>query len=234
MDKDQKVWVATEKAVALYENSKWVIYNAQNANIPDDKISAIFQNDEKQICIATEANYAKFVSGQWEIYQVKKVARDNEILYTKIDGAGNTWYVTRNEFVLLKGGEEKHFAAIDEFQKQAQWFHLFTDGRIILWITLGYTGDEVFYVFDKKEWILQKMPKIANWKNGFIEQYTIDNHEVLWFASLYNGLKSFDGVNWKLYKKSEGFFSIDILSVFNDSKNRLWVGSKDNGLVMKE
>jgi len=234
IDKDHKVWVAVKNAVAVYDNSKWVIYNTQNSKIPSEKITRIFQDVDELICISTGKTHAKFVNGQWEPYQLKKINKEDEILYFKEDGAGNLWYVTRNEFVLMKGGEEIHYAAIDEFQRDAYWFHLFPDGRIMLRLTLSYTADEVFYVFDKKEWTLQKMPKIADWKKGFIEQYTIDSHEVLWFASLYNGLKSFDGANWKLYKKSEGFFSDDIYSVIYDSKNRLWVGSKDNGLVIME
>ena len=102
--------------------------------------------------------------------------------------------------------------------------------------------------------ILQMTPTVALADRHFLSEYTqvlYDNNNLLpvseanhilqtkdgyiWIAT-YSGLLRFDGKTVKQYSHSlDGDFPSDtVMTIFEDSKNRLWIGTNDVGLVLME
>lgn len=68
---------------------------------------------------------------------------------------------------------------------------------------------------------------------GFISSITQDRHGLMWFATS-DGLNRYDGYNFTVYHHdADDRYSIgsdDLTCVFEDSRKRLWIGTRNNGL----
>lgn len=104
--------------------------------------------------------------------------------------------------------------------------------REIIWIgtwkgLVKYDDDDRWITYTKKDGILQDQ----------ITDIVIDNNKKLWVSSISlkkeGGLSVFDGRTWKSYntfgQKDE---YANIVSLYVDSKNRVWTGSWGNGIAM--
>lgn len=94
-------------------------------------------------------------------------------------------------------------------------------------------------VYTENEFLAKHMQTLYSDENGMAVDETNDICQTadgyLWIAS-YNGLTRFDGQTFETYNTDSqpALQATGIIRLFLDSKNRLWIGSNDNGLFRLE
>ncbi|MFH4965684.1 response regulator [Gaetbulibacter sp. M235] len=109
-------------------------------------------------------------------------------------------------------------------------YWLFTDGG----------GINIFNSITKKfRYIVNDLNNNYSLASNFIYTTYIDNNSSLWLGTVKNGVSQFDNENpFSTYKviKTENNqkFDVPVISLFLDSKNRIWVGCDGKGLYKFE
>lgn len=96
-----------------------------------------------------------------------------------------------------------------------------------LWIS-SYNG---LQRFDGKKFEIFDQSNVPYLSSNTIYKGTQDQSNTLWFCTGSSGILSFDGKQFGQLPMHDSIPK-SIVSIFADSKNRLWIGSKNNGLYL--
>ena len=98
-----------------------------------------------------------------------------------------------------------------------------------LWLT-SYNG---LQKFDGDKFQIFDQSNIPYLTSNTIYESTQDNQGNLWFGTISSGIIGYDGLNFMKFPLNDSIPN-SIVSLFSDSKNRLWIGTKNNGLFVKK
>jgi len=105
--------------------------------------------------------------------------------------------------------------------------------RIFTIIILFIFGNTSPIFAQNSNFTFEKLPAEIGWTDNSINDVIQDHRSFLWLAT-WAGLKRYDGYSIKTYRqelgKSDGLKSNKITCLFEDSKNRLWIGTNYTGL----
>ena len=143
------------------------------------------------------------------------------------DNSGNTWFGMSNSLV-QNNGDSVVYYSLPKNLGIPSW--LYTDNQNRMWIG-GQESD--IAKFDKKSYEIFTMPQGNSRGNNWISSISEDKEGNIWIGSLKNGvmiLTPSSNSHLKDYKlrflnQEDGLLSSVVNSLYNDSKNRMWIGT---------
>lgn len=102
MDNSGRIWVGTNKGVAILDGTNWTLYNTSNSILPHNWIYAFAIDNDGNMWVGTAGGLAKSDGSGWMIYNTTNSdLPDNYVLSLAIDSNGDKWIGT------LSGGLAK-------------------------------------------------------------------------------------------------------------------------------
>ncbi|WP_238885137.1 two-component regulator propeller domain-containing protein [Clostridium sp. YIM B02551] len=249
-DKDNNIWVGTDKGLALYkkDTDNFVVYNNKfydSQSLVNDVVLSIYQDESGIMWIGTYNGVSYFNPINSFNHFKKNPIDDNSLNDNEIEG-----FYEDNEGVLWVGTSEGGLNSMDrKTGKVNHYMYSPTDENSIssdsVWGITGY-GDKYVYIatsnglnrFDKETGKFKRYD-LSELTNGLVSSESrflyIDSEGLLWIGTR-NGLAAFN-------PKTEGFTYTDLLSVSNitdklitsiyeDINGNMWFGcGLDGGLI---
>ena len=223
-DTDGNIWISSLDGLYIYDNQTWIEYNGEV--LSSDKCYKVFQTSDNEIWAATSYGVAKRDGEEWIKYEKSKGIKDNISYDLFEDDENRLWAFTR---------KDQKFKALCYFEN-GKWESCFSkdihlkgeinklinlDGKLMAFSQKGVS------VFDGNQW--KSLGSIYSEDIFKVEELTLGNNNCIWFAA-----------NNKIYKLTstnlENVFSFDnkkkITSIFESSKDELWVGTDKSGLFL--
>jgi signal transduction histidine kinase/ligand-binding sensor domain-containing protein/DNA-binding response OmpR family regulator len=101
-------------------------------------------------------------------------------------------------------------------------------------VYIGTNGVGLYYWDRKKNEYLEVLDEEGKSSLGVIVDMAMDQDGILWMGTYQQGLYGYDGKTFQNYlpnlKNPNGLRDVNIWSVFVDSKNRIWLGTLNEGL----
>ncbi len=155
LDRQQRVWIATNRGLARYENQRWEHFSIETTKgqLPDNEVTALALDSTKRLWIGTRKGYLVIYDGVlWKIYSPDSLNRGLPglpVLGLAIDQVGITWI----GFAL------------------SNW----TNAK-------GYREGGIMR-FDGTKWLRYTTTSTASGMPGeYIDDIEIDHHNHKWFA----------------------------------------------------
>jgi signal transduction histidine kinase/ligand-binding sensor domain-containing protein/DNA-binding response OmpR family regulator len=253
IDKKGSVWIGCYyKGVSMWDisNLNFSNYNQNSKKIPMsfDVVSSIVADKNQNIYFGTEGggitiynkntettSYINNKIGQTTKNDIKSMyLAENNILWIGIFSKGISAYNT-----LTKRIEDDRISAqLKDSLKDTGVYSIKTEGNGVLWLGTFSKGLVRYNTVSKAfQFIRNENNKPNSLSNNYIRTVLVDKQKRLWVGTLSGlnliGLKNFQP---NKYVVKHFFFDDvslsgdDILTLFQDSHNKIWVGTKAKGL----
>jgi signal transduction histidine kinase/ligand-binding sensor domain-containing protein/DNA-binding response OmpR family regulator len=253
IDKKGSVWIGCYyKGVSMWDisNLNFSNYNQNSKKIPMsfDVVSSIVADKNQNIYFGTEGggitiynkntettSYINNKIGQTTKNDIKSMyLAENNILWIGIFSKGISAYNT-----LTKRIEDDRISAqLKDSLKDTGVYSIKTEGNGILWLGTFSKGLVRYNTVSKAfQFIRNENNKPNSLSNNYVRTVLVDKQKRLWVGTLSGlnliGLKNFQP---NKYVVKHFFFDDvslsgdDILTLFQDSHNKIWVGTKAKGL----
>ncbi len=253
MDKKGSVWIGCYyKGVNIWDvsNVNFSNYNQNSKKIPMsfDVVSSIIADKNQNVYFGTEGggitiyntknettSYINSKSGQTTKNDIKSMCLDKDhVLWLGTFSKGISAYNT-----ISKRIEDYRISSeLNDLLKETGVYSIKTEGNGILWIGTFSKGLIRYNTLSKTFQIIGNDNTKPNFlTNNIIRTILVDRQKRLWVGSQ-NGLNliSLQNFNPNKYAIKHFFFDSaalsgdDILTLFQDSQNKIWVGTKAKGL----
>jgi len=253
IDKKGSVWIGCYyKGVNIWDvsNVNFSNYNQNSKKIPMsfDVVSSIISDKNQNIYFGTEGggitvyntkaektSYINSKTGQTNKNDIKSMCLDKDhILWLGTFSKGISAYNT-----ISKRIEDNRISSeLNVLLKETGVYSIKTEGNGILWIGTFSKGLIRYNTISKEFQIIGNDNTKPNFlTNNIIRTILVDKQKRLWVGSQ-NGLNliSLQNFNPNKYAIKHFFFDAtalsgdDILTLFQDSQNKIWVGTKAKGL----
>lgn len=252
IDQKGSVWIGCYyKGVNLWDisNVNFSNYNQNSKKIPMsfDVVSSIIADKNQNIYFGTEGggitiynknteavSYINSKSGQTIKNDIKAMCLSSDILWIGTFSKGLSAYNINSRKI-----EEYRIATdLNMLLKESGVYSIKAQGSEILWIGTFGKGLIRYNTVSKTFLIIENNIDKANYlTNNLVRSILVDQKKGLWVATQ-NGLNyiiSNNTIHNKYLVKHYFFDSVslsgdDILTLFQDSQNKIWVGTKAKGL----
>ena len=253
LDKKGSVWIGCYyKGVNLWDvsNVNFSNYNQNSKKIPMsfDVVSSVISDQNKNIYFGTEGggitiynpnteatSYINSKSGQTTKNDIKSMClAEDHLLWIGTFSKGITAYNT-----ISKRMEDNRISAeLNTLLKETGVYSIKTEGNGILWIGTFNKGLIRYNTVSKAFQIIgNDNTKPDYLTNNIVRTILVDRQKRLWVGTQ-NGLNLMALSNFQpnKYAIKHFFFDVaalagdDILTLFQDSQNKIWVGTKAKGL----
>ncbi|MFZ0597414.1 MAG: two-component regulator propeller domain-containing protein, partial [Flavobacterium sp.] len=252
MDRKGSVWIGCYyKGVNIWDisNVNFSNYNQNSKKIPMsfDVVSSIIADKNHNIYFGTEGggitiynttteavNYINSKSGQTVKNDIKSMCLSGDILWIGTFSKGLSAYNT-----ISKRIEDNRIAAnLNTLVKESGVYSIKAEGNEILWIgTFGKGLIRYNTVAKTFEIIGNDTAKTNYLTNNIVRTILVDQKNGVW-AGTQNGLnfipfKNFSSDKYAIkhfFFDSSSLSGDDILTLFQDSQKKIWVGTKAKGL----
>ncbi|WP_394772855.1 two-component regulator propeller domain-containing protein [Flavobacterium sp.] len=252
MDRKGSVWIGCYyKGVNIWDisNVNFSNYNQNSKKIPMsfDVVSSIIADKNHNIYFGTEGggitiynknteatSYINSKSGQTIKNDIKSMCLSGDILWIGTFSKGLSAYNT-----ISKRIEDNRIAAdLNALLKESGVYSIKSEGNEILWIgTFGKGLIRYNTVFKTFETIENDTAKTNYLTNNIVRTILVDQKNGVW-AGTQNGLnfipfKDFSSDKYSIkhfFFDSSSLSGDDILTLFQDSQKKIWVGTKAKGL----
>ena len=220
-DTDGNIWISSLDGLYIYDNQTWTEFNGEV--LSSDKCYKVLQTSDNEIWVATSFGVAKQDGEEWIKYEKNKGIKDNIAYDLFEDNENRLWAFTR---------KDQKFKALCYYEDDKWKSYFSKDIHLKGEIKLINLNDELLAfspkgiaVFNGKQW--KSLSSIYSKEISEVKVFTPGNNNCIWFASQNEILQL-----TKTELKS--FFSFDkkmkITSIFESSKNELWVGTDKSGV----
>jgi ligand-binding sensor domain-containing protein/signal transduction histidine kinase/DNA-binding response OmpR family regulator len=253
IDKKGSVWIGCYyKGVNIWDvsNVNFSNYNQNSKKIPlsFDVVSAIVADKNQNIYFGTEGggitiynknteatSYINSKSGQTTKNDIKSMClAENNILWIGTFSKGISAYNTISKRI----EEDRISVDLNNLLKETGVYSIKTEGNGILWIGTFGKGLIRYNTLDKTFQIIGNDNTTANYlTNNIVRTILVDTKNGVWIGTQ-NGLNfiSLKDVQQNNYAIKHFFYDSsalagdDILTLFQDKQNKIWVGTKAKGL----
>lgn len=232
--KDTKgdLWFGTDKGISKLTGGTFINYSIKNGLI-GNTVNCIYQDETGNIWIGTNDGISVFDGKKITNYNTSNGLLTNHINSITQDFQHNIWIATSNGLCKMTKNKFTYYSKeqglIDNDIKS-----IIVDYRNTLWLATNI-GLMKYYPKDSnggnEKFINYSLRKDNN--SNLIGCLYQDYEHNLWIGT-YAGLFKYRGNPFASYGIEDGLTSQFIYGILRDSKNTLWVGSKDGGLFKFE
>ena len=243
------LWVGTYSGLNRYDGYKVKAYkfdDSKESTISNDMIRGICEDNEGNLWVGTNSGLNKFVRDTERFTRFLNRDDDpssisnNQVNAVCKDLKGDIWAATENGLNMYDMKNKKFIRYMGDHDepsglKNSKLYSLYQDKDGYMWIG----GNSWLNKFDpaKKEFSSVFLdPSLEAGDAGSAVSICEDHNGLLWIVMFQGGIASYDKSNGGLiYYLNDPLDNTSISSnslrvVFEDSQNRLWIGSYDSGL----
>ncbi|MDX1701171.1 MAG: two-component regulator propeller domain-containing protein, partial [Melioribacteraceae bacterium] len=151
----------------------------------------------------------------------------NNVSSLLFDNQFNLWAGTIEGVTRFKNNRTKSFSSNNGLNLDEVW-RIYQDSEGFIWF--GATGGVCKYDPSTEKIVEIYSEEAGFQKNSYVNHIYEDNRGVLWFATHYSGLITYDGKQFSKIDTSEGLPYNNIISVIQDHKGYYWFGSDGRGI----
>lgn len=221
---DNVLWIGTWNGLTRFDGSSWARFTEEDGQLPCQAVQAIAEGEDATIWIGTQQGLARYDGAFHDVslyvewmdlvtpYQLVVDLDNVKWFGSKVGGIasydGNKWRNYTEELGLTYTRVNSIAVGPDN----VKWFA---------------TGDKGLLRYDNHTWVAYTTENSDLPRNS-VTAVEVDKDNVVWIT-IYEGVMSFDGVNWTLYPIEAEESSInDLIAVGPD--NVKWFGARE-GLV---
>ncbi|MBN8691662.1 MAG: SpoIIE family protein phosphatase [Bacteroidetes bacterium] len=233
-DSKSNIWASVfNSGVCKIDNNQKVLLFTVSNGLPVNKIKSINEDREGNILLGTVGEGLQVFKGaQFVSYSKNNGMSNSQVYGICTDNNGEVWLAT-NEGISVINSEGK-IDNISEFP-----FSPVTNTRALtkdksgnIYVALWGGKVAKFNTGSKKATPLAEVFELIN---PFVSALMIDHNNVLWIGTI-DGLTTYNCSTGetKSLRTVDGLSGNDIACLFEDSKKRVWVGTKQKGITLIE
>lgn len=220
-DYNNKLWIGSEMGVTNIDND--TIYRFEgNDPLFKSEIHQITEGVDHSILIGSQHGVGEYSNNEINVYNLESGLNSNSI---------NSLMSSNNRFILVgtnNGG--LNIINTESFSKKpfyAQQDKLDVDKISNLKNSIAIaTKSGELYLQSKDE--LRLVYRDTN--NTSVQEIIQGVDGSIWIADYYNGLTCIKGDSVRHFNVNDGLYSSSLMSLFEDSKEQLWIGTSNAGL----
>ncbi|MEN8125822.1 MAG: ATP-binding protein [Bacteroidota bacterium] len=236
------IWIGTENNGLFHYDltkNKYIQHSYYKANIDllaKDLIISLYCDSQGIIWAGSDGEglyRIDPITGDIQLFKYdyfdKSSLRSNSIIDINEDSNNNLWVITNYGDINILPNNENHIYYHKGSTKNitARVLSILKDSKNIIWIGTDGNGLAKINTFTGKE---NQYLTAENSIDGFYIQSLIeDENNNIWIGTYKNGLwfydRKLDEFSKITISNSHGILATDVLSIFSDSKGRIWVGS---------
>ncbi len=222
-DRKNRLWVGTSTGVSLYDNGKFKTFPSYNG-LDDDKIFDITEDPSGNIWIATANNGVSTYDGsKFTSYGINDGLGFSECNRIFFEDNGTGW-IGSYGYGLTKfnGGKFYRIGARDNFNAEYVFdIEKGKDGSIF------FLTEKGLYQYNKKSFALVNPVEFDYTRSSDL---LIDKNNTVWISTYGLGVYAIDEFRTRHFNETNGLMVDDIICLYADNSQNLWLGSNGNGL----
>lgn len=236
VDNNNVKWIGTlGKGLAVYDDKEWKIFNTDNSPLPDNSINVIHIDRLNNKWLGTlNEGLVKFDGYSWTIFNVSNSGLPSDKIWAiDSDINNNLWIGTYDKGIGVYDGFNWTVYNENNSDLPSNYVtSLAIDNKGNKWIGTYANG---IVRFNGITW--EKFNSNNAWMPDIITTINVDASGIIWagithWENYTGGLYKYDeSKGWTLYTS---YFSDRLSCIVSDLRNRLWIGSFDNGLGLVE
>lgn len=222
-DDEQVLWAATNKGLGKYTRTGWEYYAVEDG-LPSTDIYSIAEDNNHVLWIGTRTGLVTFDQVSFSIVGANDAAiRNTAVNAVAVDAGGDIWIGTGNGISKWNGKSFNHYTP-QVSQEKNRITSILNDSGGNIWFGSAEQGlsrldSERFIHFAENDQLGKRVFSIIQAING----------NIICGTSL-GGTTVFDGKNYSLLNKKDGFTSSVVQAFHYGPDSTLWVGTQDDGL----
>ncbi|MEL6631605.1 MAG: hypothetical protein AAFQ83_09060 [Bacteroidota bacterium] len=230
----QKLWVASSNGLHYYNGNTWTLYNTANSGLLLNRIDHLASdtvsgevyidyyaiNENAQL----SSTLSIFNGTNWIHTEPTSQARPSDTRDLRIDPQGRPWliptfglYASRPEVVYKDGNQWNYLELATKMVHDIVW-----DSNGGSWILAGSPTYAVAHFNGISYTIYDHTNTPLPSDIVMIDAY-MDGNDVLWIASVEDGLWRFDGTTWTVFNAANSALSSDEIGVVEgDNQGKIW------------
>lgn len=223
------IWLATDHGLLKYGRETFTAFTEQQG-LPSNTVQTVMADYENNIWAGTlNGGAIQFVSEAFTRYTEKEGLSSQNVTAVCQDQQNNTIFIgTADGLYTLHENDLKKIDQLPQLT-HANISSLAIDSKGQLWLA-AQTG---LFVLEKNK-NTYRLLKAINEVNGqaiVSPQKIIHDHRGnTWVATYGSGLLLFSSAGNRIFNTTAQFISNKILTVFEDSRSHIWVGTQDAGV----
>lgn len=234
VDKSGNIWAGTDYGLAKFDGQNWTIYQTFNSQLPDNNIRALAADTQGAVWIGTQGSgLVKFINNTWTIYNSSNSGLPGNFIRTiTFDKDGNIWVGGSAGLSTYNGSTwtswtntnspliSHHIASVAVGDDNTKYLGTINGGMV-------FFKDTTFTFYN-------------HW-NGTLPDNTIlsvclDTAGAPWMGMPSGGVSVNYGPGvWQGFMMANSTIPSDAINaVFIDSLNKVYVGSQDKGIVIRQ
>ncbi len=233
VDSENKIWMivycldlSTIGSVVCYDGSDWTIYNSQNSGIPGTSYLSLDIDNYDTVWIGSYyEGLVKFDGQTWTVYNEENSdIPDDHIYAVYIDSDNTKWIGTSQGMAEFDGSNWTVYTtwsgfpypvirSINRDENKTLWIssNTFNSGGISYHCLVSRDTNNVWTVYDQGN---------SGLPHDCIKQISISDN-IKWFGT-YNGIASFNDIEWEVVELGCGIPDERIYSLASDNIGNIW------------
>jgi ligand-binding sensor domain-containing protein/serine phosphatase RsbU (regulator of sigma subunit) len=228
-DFEGNIWVGTNRGISIIDPSEKRVSDKLkiNFNLPHRKIRSLLADKKNKIVwIGTDAGLCKWEDSKITIFDENDGLPHNLILNLFLDKQNNLWVGTQNGVSKIRDGEITSWTTKDGLIND-RVRSINQDVRGNIWIGTK-TG---ISVFDGTYFL--NLTITNGLSNERIRCVQTDNFDNIWLGTYFGGIMRFNYKDFIAYTPKDGLISNQILTIIEDEKGDIIIGSFDGVTKLK-
>jgi ligand-binding sensor domain-containing protein len=221
LDRKSNLWVGTPDGVAKYSATEFSFFTKENG-LRSNTVNAIAEDEPGNLWLATEAGATRFDGKEFTNYPEIAGLGRNTIYDVLADDKNRIWYSTSAGIFKYDGKTFRHYE-LTTGQAKKSVICSYQDSEGNLWFGtsegLSKLDSERFTRYPENDQMGQRVYSIVEAING----------NIICGTSL-GGTTVFDGQQYSLLDRREGFTSSIVRCFYYSPDSSLWIGTQDDGI----
>ncbi len=249
IDKNDNVWIGSNKGLIKYDNKKFYLYNKTNAPLVTDNVFALAVDKDNTLwftsSVYNEGGLMKYDGTTWTLYTPQNSQLPNSLINDiLVDEQNNKWIAVSkglNNCCIVKLNNDNwttYGAEEMGFEVYMLWKLTNYNDNIYASIDYGLSSSwninrPNIITYNGKLWQINNPVNEKRESLGYVGEIAVDLNGNLWAETSENGIAVYNGNKW-FYDKSKLLFENSVFDIVVDSKNAVWIGTADGIYIIKQ